>query len=254
MNEIVEKTFNSDRSMVNVNVRIEKDQMITDSRNVAEVFGKRHDHVLRDIESIKKDAPNFGEMFYCGSLPDAYGREQKVYFMNRDGFTLLAMGFTGTDAVQWKLKYIEAFNNLEKAWNTPEQVFARALRLADKTINDLKEKIHNDRPKTLFAEAVESSEDSILIGDFAKVLCQNGVKIGQKRLFEWLRENGYLIKSGASKNIPMQKYVEQGLFEITERIIQNPDGTSRLVTTTKMTGKGQVYFTRKFLNNGIQSA
>lgn len=113
--------------------------------------------------------------------------------------------------------------DLEKAWNTPEQVFARALKMADQTIAKLKdtnkslaEKIEADRPKTIFADAVATSHTSILIGDLAKLICQNGYQIGQKRLFQWMRDNGYLMVSGSSRNMPKQKYVEQGLFEIKE--------------------------------------
>ena len=103
------------------------------------------------------------------------------------------------------------------------------------------------KPKALFADAVSTSRTSILIGDLAKLICQNGVEIGQKRLFSWLRENGYLIKSGISKNMPMQRFVEQGLFEVKENTIHNPDGSVRITRTTKVTGKGQVYFVQKFL-------
>lgn len=145
--------------------------------------------------------------------------------------------------------------DLEKAWNTPEQVFARALKMADRTINKLKtenhalvEKIEQDKPKTIFADAVSTSRTSILIGDLAKLICQNGVQIGQKRLFEWLRQNNYLIKSGSSRNMPQQRYVEQGLFEVKESNVQNPDGSVRITRTTKVTGKGQVYFVNKFIN------
>ncbi len=144
--------------------------------------------------------------------------------------------------------------DLEKAWNTPEQIFARALKIADQTINKLKyenhalvEKIEQDKPKTIFADAVSASKTSILIGDLAKLICQNGVQIGQKRLFEWLRQNNYLIKSGSSRNMPQQRYVEQGLFEVKESNVQNPDGSVRITKTTKVTGKGQVYFVNKFI-------
>ena len=144
--------------------------------------------------------------------------------------------------------------DMEKAWNTPEQVFARALKMADQTINRLKfenhaltQKIEQDRPKTIFADAVSTSQTSILIGDLAKLICQNGVQIGQKRLFDWLREKNYLIKSGSSKNMPQQRYLEQGLFEVKESSVQNPDGSVRITRTTKVTGKGQVYFVNKFL-------
>lgn len=144
--------------------------------------------------------------------------------------------------------------DLEKAWNTPEQVFARALKMADQTIAKLKdtnkslvEKIEADRPKTIFADAVSASHTSILIGDLAKLICQNGYQIGQKRLFQWMRDNGYLMVSGSSRNMPKQKYVEQGLFEIKESNVQNPDGSVRITRTTKVSGKGQLYFVNKFL-------
>lgn len=148
--------------------------------------------------------------------------------------------------------------DLEKVWNTPEQVMARALKLADKTIEQLKSdnkalehKIEADKPKTIFADAVSTSHTSILVGDLAKLICQNGVQIGQKRLFDWLRDNGYLIKCGMSRNMPMQRYVEQGLFEVKESTVQNPDGSVRITKTTKVTGKGQVYFVNKFLGGAV---
>lgn len=145
--------------------------------------------------------------------------------------------------------------DLEKAWNTPEQVMARALRIADRQIEELKshnlqleQKIEADKPKTIFADAVSTSKTSILVGDLAKLICQNGYQIGQKRLFSWLRDNGYLVKSGSSYNMPMQRYVEQGLFEVKESNVQNPDGSVRITRTTKVTGKGQVYFVNKFIS------
>lgn len=151
--------------------------------------------------------------------------------------------------------------DLEKAWNTPEQIFARALKMADQTIAKLKdtnkslaEKIEADRPKTIFADAVSASHTSILIGDLAKLICQNGYQIGQKRLFQWMRDNGYLMVSGSSRNMPKQKYVEQGLFEIKESNVQNPDGSVRITRTTKVSGKGQLYFVNKFLGQEIEKA
>lgn len=148
--------------------------------------------------------------------------------------------------------------DLEKAWNTPEQVFARALKMADQTINKLKsenhalvEKIEQDKPKTIFADAVSASHTSILVGDLAKLICQNGVQIGQKRLFAWLRKNNYLIKSGSSRNMPQQRYLEQGLFEIKESSVQSPDGSVRITRTPKVTGKGQVYFVNKFIGETV---
>ena len=137
---------------------------------------------------------------------------------------------------------------------TDEELLAKALMVAnnkiaerDRIIEHQKAKIEYDRPKTIFADAVATSNTSILVGDLAKIICQNGVQIGQKRLFAWLRENGYLMKSGSSYNMPIQRYVQQGLFEVKERSIQNPDGSVRITITPKVTGKGQLYFVNKFL-------
>lgn len=152
-------------------------------------------------------------------------------------------------------QYRQYFLDLEKAWNTPEQIFARALKMADKEIEKLRsnntelmEDIQRMRPKEIFADAVSSSRTSILIGDLAKLLKQNGVDIGQKRLFECLRERGYLIKRrGSDWNSPTQKAMELSLFEVKESTVNNPDGSVRINKTTKVTGKGQQYFINKFL-------
>ena len=103
-------------------------------------------------------------------------------------------------------------------------------------------------PKVLFANAVETAHNSILIGDLAKIIRQNGVDIGQKRLFDWMRQNGYLIKGGQSKNMPTQKAMDMNLFEVKESTVNNPDGSVRVTRTTKVTGKGQTYFVKKFLS------
>lgn len=151
-------------------------------------------------------------------------------------------------------QYRQYFIDLEKAWNTPEQIFARALKMADQKIEKLKETnsglledVERMRPKEIFADAVKASNSSILIGDLAKLLRQNGVDTGQKRLFEQLRNEGYLMKTGSSRNMPKQKYVENGFFQIKETVISNPDGSVRMTKTTKVTGKGQQYFLNKYL-------
>lgn len=150
--------------------------------------------------------------------------------------------------------YRQYFLDLEKAWNTPEQVFARALRMADKTIESLKadnavllENVERMRPKEVFADAVSASQTSILIGELAKLLRQNGIEIGQRRLFSWMRENGFLLKRGSSRNMPSQKGMELGLFEIKEGSYINGVGENIITKTTKVTGKGQQYFINKFL-------
>ena len=127
------------------------------------------------------------------------------------------------------------------------ELMAKALLVAQKQIEERNKQIEEMQPKAIFADAVATSKTSILVGDLAKLICQNGVQIGQKLLFEWLRENNYLIKSGSSYNMPKQRYVEQGLFEVKESNVQNPDGSVRITRTTKVTGKGQVYFVNKFI-------
>lgn len=148
------------------------------------------------------------------------------------------------------------FIDLEKAWNTPERIMERALQFANKSLERFKAEneyliSENTRmkPKEIFADAVLTSHTSILIGDLAKLLKQNGVETGQKRLFEWMRENGYLIKrKGTDWNMPTQKSMEMELFEVKESTVNNPDGSVRISKTTKVTGKGQQYFINKFLS------
>lgn len=147
------------------------------------------------------------------------------------------------------------FIDLEKAWNTPEQVMARALKLADKTIDTLKEdnkKLIEEnekmKPKEIFADAVSASTSSILIGDLAKLLRQNGVDIGAKRLFKYLRNHGYLIKrKGSDWNMPTQKSMNMGLFEIKESTHIDGNGCNIVTRTPKATGKAQIYFVNKFV-------
>lgn len=147
------------------------------------------------------------------------------------------------------------FLDLEKAWNTPEQIFARALKMADKTIDKLKsenttliEDNQRMKPKEIFADAVTASDTSILIGELAKILRQNGVQTGQNKLFEWLRNNGYLIKrKGSDWSMPTQKAMDMDLFEIKETVINDPNGSTKISKTTKVTGKGQQYFINKLL-------
>lgn len=151
-------------------------------------------------------------------------------------------------------RFREYFIEIEKAWNDPVLVMGRAYeaqkaiadRLNEQVLN-LETRLEADKPKVLFADAVTASHTSILIGDLAKLLKQNGVDMGQKRLFEWLRANGFLMKGGNSHNMPTQRAMEMKLFEVKERTINNPDGTIRITKTPKVTGKGQTYFINKFL-------
>ena len=234
-------------------------ELVVSSRQVAENFGKEHSKVIRSIEGIA----NFGDtqgMFHKASyVNEQNGQEYKEYLMNRDGFSLLVMGFTGKEAMEWKIKYIEAFNAMEKKLSKPQltltEQMAQGLLAAqqllsekNKQVEHLTATIEQQKPKVIFADAVSASKTSILIGDLAKLIRQNGVEVGQKRLFEWLRQNGWLMKSGNSKNMPTQRGMEMKLFEVKEGSYVDSNGVNVVTKTTKVTGKGQQYFVNVFLN------
>ena len=154
-------------------------------------------------------------------------------------------------------QYRQYFLDLEKAWNSPEQIMARALQVAGREIERLKssnavliQDVQRMKPKEIFADAVSSSHTSILIGDLAKLLKQNGYDTGQKRLFEQLRNEGFLMKEGSSKNMPTQKAMDMGLFEVKEGSYVDANGCNVTTKTTKVTGKGQQYFIFRYLQRG----
>lgn len=141
------------------------------------------------------------------------------------------------------------FIQVEKDFNSPEKIMARALLLADKKIHSLELQVKEQAPKVIFANAVETSHTNILVGDLAKILKQNGIDIGQNRLFKWLRDKKYLIsRKGDSYNAPTQKAMELGLFKVKERVINEANGSTTIKKTPMVTGKGQVYFVNKFLH------
>lgn len=155
-----------------------------------------------------------------------------------------------------KGKYFrQYFIEVEKAWNTPEMIMGRALQIAQRQLDSIKaenkqlaEKIEQDKPKVIFADAVSVANTSILVGELAKIIKQNGYDIGQNRLFEYLRDKGYLIRrKGIDYNMPTQKSMEMGLFEIKETVVSRSDGHTDIKKTPKVTGKGQQYFINKFL-------
>ena len=230
------------------------DQALTNSLLVAEKFGKKHYHVMDSIRNLLNSHEKSGQYFVLDTYVDNSGKENPMYVMNRDGFTLLVMGFTGEKALQFKIDYIEAFNKMEQTTKSGNYLvphsFSEALMLAAKQqeqIEEQQKKIKQDAPKVLFADAVATSQRSCLVSELAKIIQQNGVNIGQNRLFQWLRDNGYLCAKGQYYNQPTQRAMEMGLFEIKQTTINKPDGSILVTTTTKVSGKGQVYFVNKFL-------
>lgn len=235
--------------LMNDLVIMKNQQAVTSSLQVAETFGKSHQHVLRDLDNLKEGVQNWTDLFYEDAYIHPQNKQQyRVIYMNRDGFTLLAMGFTGKKALTFKLKYIEAFNSMEKQIQTGYSIpgsYAEALKLAA----DQAEQIELQKPKVLFADSVATSHTSILVGDLAKILRGNGVNIGANRLFEWMRKNGYLISGNRTdRNMPTQRAMDLGLFKVKETVVNHSDGHTSISKTPKVTGKGQQYFIDKFLN------
>src|SRR5690625_3590712 len=196
-------------------------------------------------------------------IKDRLGRTQQATFVNEDGLYDVILDSRKPEAKKFR-KWItsEVIPSIRKhgAYMTPEKI-EEVLLSPDtliKLANNLKEEqekrkqaertIKKQKPKVLFADAVETSKSSILVGELAKLIKQNGYNIGQNRLFKWLRDNGYLMKRGQSRNLPTQKSMDLELFEVKKRTINNPDGSIRTTSTPMVTGKGQVYFIDKFLS------
>ena len=183
----------------------------------------------------------------------------KVVLINESGLYALIFGSKLDSAQRFKhwvtsevLPAIRRTGGYQMPAPQGKELLALAVLEAQKTIEAQNAEIERMRPKEIFADAVETSHTSILIGDLAKLLKQNGVDIGQKRLFDWMREKGYLIKrKGSDWNMPTQKAMNMKLFEVKESTVNNPDGSVRINRTTKVTGRGQTYFVNKFLNSEV---
>lgn len=233
---------------------------VTDSVKVARVFEKQHKNVMKSIRNILGSAQNLANQkwFAETTYTDAQGKRQPMFLMNRDGFSLLTMSLTGEKAMAFKVAFIEQFNRMEQAIKelapaapAIPQTFAQALRLAAEqaeTIEAQQKQLEAQAPKVAFATAIINSPSSCGIDELAKLLKQNGIDMGEIRLFQWLREKGYLCNLGTARNQPTQKALEMGLFELKPQTWTNPK-TDEVMTTTRtmVTGKGKEYFINKFL-------
>lgn len=230
-------------------------QKYLDSREAAEMVGKEHNKLLRDIRvyitQLNASKVGHTDFFTESQYTDKSNRQKPCYLVTKKGCEFIAHKLTGVKGTEFTAKYINRFHEMEDTIKTQlpqgNDLIALAVIEAQKMIAERDKQIERMKPKEIFADAVSASKDAILIGDLAKLISQNGYRIGQNRLFDWLRNNGYLIKSGSSRNRPMQRYVEQGLFEVKETAINMPNGNVRTALTTKVSGKGQQYFVNKFL-------
>ena len=195
-------------------------------------------------------------------IQDSIGRMQNTPLINESGLYALIFGSKLESALRFKhwvtsevLPAIRKTGSYQMKAPQGKELLALAVLEAQKTIEAQTAEIERMKPKEIFADAVAASHTSILIGDLAKLLRQNGVETGQRRLFDWLRENGYLIKrKGSDWNMPTQRSMEPGLFEVKESTVNNPDGSVRTNRTTKVTGKGQQYFINKFIGKSTRVA
>ena len=189
--------------MNEVQIRCENDQLLVTSLQVAKDFSKEHKSVLRSIENLAAQNCATKNLFYETDYENR-GKKYPMYLMTRDGFTLLAMGFTGKDALEWKMKYIQAFNEMERKLNDPMFLVKKSMKYLEEKCNALLEENQEMKPKAEFFDQVASSKSAIQMSEVAKVLDYPGY--GRNRLFEFLRSKKVLM----TNNIPYQKYVDCG--------------------------------------------
>ncbi|MGI9902440.1 Rha family transcriptional regulator [Bacillus velezensis] len=231
-------------------VFIEGNQVVTDSLTVAEVFGKRHDTVLRDIRNLDSSKEfnlhNFAEVDY----QDDRNRTYKKYLIKRDGLTFLVFGYTGAKAAIFKEKYIAEFNRMEnelQRLNQPSYMIDDPISRAKQWINEEEERqrlqhtLKIQQPLINFAESCMASEKSLLVRELAKLASKKGISIGEKRLFQKLREWKMIL---ANKNEPYQEYIDRGYFEIAQGVRQ-VNGQSKSWLTIRITPKGQAFIIDK---------
>jgi len=228
-------------------------ELTLDSREVAEMVEKNHAHLLRDIETYKEylgeSKIGFTDFFISSTYISNQNRELPNYHITKKGCEFIAHKLTGQKGAIFTATYINRFHDLERTLKekaNPIQIDSKFMYQLAQSLEEKEKQIEEMKQKALFAEAVEVSKNSILVEELAKILKQNGIEIGQNRLFTWLRNNGYLCKVGENYNLPTQYAMELNLFEIKKTTINTPDGSVRVTRTTKVTGKGQIYFVNKF--------
>lgn len=259
--------------MNNLQVIEHNGERVLTTEQLARVYGCEPSHITKNFNNNKEHFEE-GKHFY--KLTGDVLKDFKSYIQNLD----LPLNKFAPQLYLWTRRGASRHSKMlgtDKAWEmfdaleenyfnprpkqlTPAEQMAQGLLAAQKLLADKEQRIQfleseteRMRPMEVFANATAASDTSILVGELAKLIKQNGVDMGQNRLFKWMRENGYLIKSGAQRNMPTQKSMNLGLFEIKERNVANPDGSVMIVRTPKVTGKGQIYFVNLFLKNKGQT-
>lgn len=225
------------------------------SREIAELTGKQHAHLMRSIREMEPAWEKISRSkFGLAEYTDEQNKKRPMYVLTKTECLYIATKFNDEARARLILRWeeLEVQAKQQLGLHQIPQSFAEALKLAAKQAEELEQAnkvIEEQRPKALFADAVATSTQSCLIGELAKILRQNGIEIGQNRLFEYLRQRGYLCQYGERYNQPTQRAMDMELFEIKKTSITKPDGTVLVSLTSKVTGKGQIYFVNHFLKN-----
>lgn len=244
----------------------EIEQTIT-TVEIAEMMETEHYKILEKLEGTKDKKTKgviptmtaheivVSDYFTESTYKDASGKENKCYKVTKIGCDFLANKFTGEKGIIFTAKYVKKFSEMQNIIQnnlpTGKNLIALAVIEAQKLIDEKDKLLEEQKPKVIFADAVSTSNTSILVGDLAKIIKQNGVDIGAQRLFIWLRDNGYLIKrKGCDWNMPTQTSMDLKLFEIKESTHLDGNGCNVTTKTPKVTGKGQQYFINKLLEKG----
>lgn len=237
----------------------EHGKIYADSRQVAEMIGKLHKNLLKSIDSyveVLESSKLSSQNFFIKSTYKAEGNNKTYpcYKLTRKGCDMVANKLTGEKGILFTAEYVTRFEEMEKQLQTQSQLpnfndpvasaraWADAMEAKQKALLELKEA----QPKIEFAEAIQASNESISVSTFAKILKQNGIDTGERRLYEYLRNHGYLCSSAKQHNLPRQLYMEKGYFEVDTKVFKTP-WTTKYTHIPKITPKGQEYFLNHFL-------
>ena len=235
--------------MENLIIRTEDGKLVVSSRQVAKDFGKEHNDTKKRIRELIRDMGEISHNYFILSkYKDSLNRSQEEYLLTRDGFSLLVMGFTGTKALEWKLKYIEAFNTMErklKEISKPDSyMIDDPIERAKRWIEEREQynKVAAElEEQNSFVNKISESNGSMLVREVAKLASKGNITIGEKALWNKLREWGYISRKSTE---PMQNAINAGWFEVIERVVER-DGKTFVYKTTKVTAKGQVHIIKK---------
>ena len=235
--------------MENLIIRTEDGKLVVSSRQVAKDFGKEHNDTKKRIRELIRDMGEISHNYFILSkYKDSLNRSQEEYLLTRDGFSLLVMGFTGTKALEWKLKYIEAFNTMErklKEISKPDSyMIDDPIERAKRWIEEREQynKVAAElEEQNSFVNKISESNGSMLVREVAKLASKGNITIGEKALWNKLREWGYISRKSTE---PMQSAINAGWFEVIERVVER-DGKTFVYKTTKVTAKGQVHIIKE---------